>query len=375
MTSTPVVQSKVQVQPAEITPLSQLHQHLMNGGQSPAWVNLFKARADTAAALASLQAKLPNELPAGDVSIIVSGSLGRGDFTSGSDIDWNLLLDGVADPQHFTLAKDIAAAVKDFADKRVGREGAFGGHIVSHDLIHRIGGEGDTNSNLTRRMLLLLETTSIGPSLAFDRTFKNVLNRYLIEDQGFWRGTTRLGHHVPHFLLNDLTRFWRTMTVDFAYKLRDRDGKGSVMRNLKLRMSRKILFAAGLLACFRCHLDFADPAEREAAYSPPNHQTRLLAHIQDILRLPPSDIIASVLLRHHHLDATATKLFNAYDVFLSLLANDSTRKHLENNDPPPGDPIRTKAFEAAREFSEALIDIFFDEPSGIGELTRRYGVF
>jgi hypothetical protein len=334
---------------------------------------MFQARERTAQALQALLERLPSELPAEDVSILASGSLGRGDFTAGSDVDWNLLLDGPADPQHFTIAQDIATAVNDFAVKQVGRQGTFGGLIVSHDLVHLIGGQGDTNANLTRRMLLLLETTSLGPSVAFDRTFRNVLKRYLVEDYGFWRGTTRLRHHVPHFLLNDLTRFWRTMTVDFAYKLRDGQGKGSVMRNLKLRMSRKILFAAGLLACYRCQLDYPDDAARDAAYSD-DRRAELLVHLESVFRLPPADIIASVLIRHPHLAAAANRLFNSYSQFLAELADNDYRDFLEKH-ARPGDSRCAPSFEIAREFSEAMLEIFFDEPSGIGELTRRYGIF
>jgi hypothetical protein len=355
------------------SPLADLHQLLVDRGERPEWSSMFEARERTARALNSLRENLPRELPAEGVSILVSGSLGRGDFNGGSDVDWNLLLDGPADPQHFTTAQDIATAVNHFASKEVGREGTFGGLIVSHDLIHRIGGQEDTNANFTRRMLLLLETTSLGPSLAFDRTLRNIIKRYLVEDHGFWRGTTRLRHHVPHFLLNDLTRFWRTMAVDFAYKLRNRQGQGGVMRNLKLRMSRKILFVAGVLACFRCQLDYPDDATRDAAYAE-HRRAELLGHVESIFRLSPADIIASVLISHPHLGAAATSLFNSYSQFLAQLADPDYREFLEKK-AQPGDRRCAPSFELTREFSEALLSIFFDDRSGIGELTRRYGIF
>jgi hypothetical protein len=45
------------------------------------------------------------------------------------------------------------------------------------------------------------------------------------------------------------------MAVDFASKQRDRAGAGWGLRNAKLRMSRKLIFASGLLVCFSANLD------------------------------------------------------------------------------------------------------------------------
>lgn len=50
---------------------------------------------------------------------------------------------------------------------------------------------------------------------------------------------------VPRFLLNDIVRYWRTVTVDFVEKQRGQAGHGWGLRNAKLRMSRKLIFATG----------------------------------------------------------------------------------------------------------------------------------
>ena len=85
-------------------------------------------------------------------------------------------------------------------------------------LIHEIGGEDDNNRNTTRRLLLLLESRAIGREDAYKRVVRSILERYLLEDRGFWRGTQ---YRVPRFLQNDFARYWRTLAVDFAYKLRN----------------------------------------------------------------------------------------------------------------------------------------------------------
>jgi len=53
----------------------------------------------------------------------------------------------------------------------------------SHDIIHQIGGQNDTNKNTTQRILLLLESMTIGKNnQAYERVIKGVINRYLEED-------------------------------------------------------------------------------------------------------------------------------------------------------------------------------------------------
>ena len=77
-------------------------------------------------------------------------------------------------------------------------------------LIHEIGGEDDTNRNLTERMLLFLESVPVNRDDAYNRVITGILNRYLANDRPMSR------YKVPRFLFNDVVRYWRTMCVDFA---------------------------------------------------------------------------------------------------------------------------------------------------------------
>jgi len=87
-----------------------------------------------------------------DTSIVVFGSVARQEFTSSSDLDWILLIDGQSIPEHKEQERNVERALvaKEFIEP--GKSGAFGKMIGSHGLIHNIGGEDDLNSNTTRRV-------------------------------------------------------------------------------------------------------------------------------------------------------------------------------------------------------------------------------
>jgi len=116
-------------------------------------------------------------------------------------------------------------------------------------LSERIGLDQDDTRNLTRRMLLLLESEPVTGVDVHRQVKKRILDRYLAEHLK--------AYLPPRFLLNDVIRYWRTMCVDFEGKVeQDRQAAARdkfVTRNAKLRTSRKMLYASGLLPVLLCH--------------------------------------------------------------------------------------------------------------------------
>lgn len=308
-----------------------------------------------------------------DTSIVVFGSLAREEFTAGSDLDWTLLIDGHSDPQHLSAAQDVTRRLEEDRFLGPGREGTFGRMAFSHNIIHQIGGEDDTNRNITQRILLLLESIPVAQRIAYDRVVRNILQRYLLEDRGLWYGSK--AHKIPRFLLNDIVRYWRTVAVDFAYKQRERAGKGFALRNAKLRMSRKLVFLAGLLTCFGCHLYLPENI-KASIFGPKPNPAPLIDHLLRYVEATPLGILAYELLEQPH-PAAARDLFDAYDHFLALLADPDSRDRLESLtfDELQGDPIFRQVRQIGGQFEKGLQQLFFDPRSRLYELTIRYGVF
>jgi len=310
-----------------------------------------------------------------DTSMVVFGSLARREITTGSDLDWILLVDGFANPEHLEASLDIEKQLKEERLKGPGAEATFGGLVFSNDLIHYIGGEEDTNTNLTNRVLLLLESVPIGRTEAYDRTVNNVLSRYVFEDFGWMHARNPM--NVPRFLQNDISRYWRTVAVDFAYKRRQRRGRGWALRTAKLRLSRKLMYAAGLLTCFSCartpEIRSIKPGEDglEAAH-------KIVAHLAEYVAKTPLEIFAEFFLAEDATAATAKKLFGVYDQFLALLNDNAKRDRLDKLLTPreiAGDPIYEAVRDLGHQFQAALDEVFFAPgPSGLYDLTKTYGV-
>jgi predicted nucleotidyltransferase len=353
--------------PTPAGPIALLQSHV---GQE--WPAINKARTKAIQIGQKLGETLKG-LSSTDASIVVFGSLARREWTSKSDVDWTLLIDGQADPQHLEVAQDVAGRLRSGAFQAPGATGIFGNMTFSHDLIQKIGGREDTNENITRRVLLLQESLAFGKPDAHERVLRLILSRYLKDDRGLRFGS--LPYKVPRFLLNDIVRYWRTITVDFVDKQRGQAGHGWGLRNAKLRMSRKLIFATGMLSCFSCELLCSPEARRELVK---HHSTVAMEEfLRDFVKKTPLEILATFLLELNIKRSTARKLFSAYNAFLALLNDSKKRDHLKSlhYDDVSGDIAFKEVRGFSREFQEGLTALFFNDNKRLRDLTIFYGVF
>ena len=307
-----------------------------------------------------------------DISCVFFGSLARREWTNGSDVDWTLLVDGQADAAHYKTAQAVARSIAkvEFMGQPLqepGASGLFGNLTFSHQLVHKLGGEEDTNLNTTRRILLLLESVGL-QSTAHARTVRALLDRYLKDDFRFDDEMKGRGR-VPRFLLNDIFRFWRTLCVDYGMKRWVQSEKWA-LRNVKLRMSRKWLIVSGILTMFACECgdDEVESTERT--------KDATLSVLAEYAALTPADIIARELTRIGMQDQAAS-LFDIYDHYLSKLDNPELREDLRKLTTAAARRDRHfKEFkELGREFQDVLKQVFFEQDEALSKFTKEYGVF
>ena len=166
------------------------------------WTNIASARSAAAQKLAEYSQALADRWSP-DAAIVFYGSLARHEWTSGSDVDWTLLVNGPAIPERMRSVREIRGRLAEIDAKAPSVGGAFGSMSFSHELVHRIGGEADTNRITTQRVLLLLESVAVADAeerqgnqaLVHRRVIHAILDSYLGERDGTWRDG------VPRFSL------------------------------------------------------------------------------------------------------------------------------------------------------------------------------
>jgi len=331
------------------------------------WEELRKAENLTSEHIQTIKSQFADiPISSSDTSLVVFGSIARNECTSGSDIDWTLLVDGQTNPNQLNLSHIIQEKLEITELAQPGQTGMFGQMTFSHDLIHYIGGQDDTNHNLSRRILLLLESQSILDSSengnARDRVISGVIGKYIHNDSGY--AATSDKENVPRFLLNDIIRFWRTMCVDFAYKQIEQQGIKWALRNIKLRMSRRLIFVKGLLMCARMH-------------NTKLNQNEIASSLRAFSSIKPLDFLVETCLDYGIDQNIIITILDSYDNYLKMLNDKTARDHLKSLDmyAAYGDPIFEEARQNSHAFQGALNEIFLKDNNAISKFTIKYGVF
>lgn len=183
--------------------------------------------------------------------VYVCGSLGRLEMSKESDLDlFFIIMSDNKEMERFCTkltTYQFFAQMKQINDKHKFKSPSKGGYyweFLSKDLLMDIGSrEEDYNNSFTARMLLLLESKPIYNGEAYDSLLNETVDKYFAEykDHSY--------DFLPLYLMNDILRYWYTLTLNYEYR---RDGKDSknekIWKRLKLKFAR-LLTCFSMLAC------------------------------------------------------------------------------------------------------------------------------
>lgn len=187
-----------------------------------------------------------------NAAIYATGSVGRNEAWTESDLDV-FVIDTNPPDQRLTNIEQItlkADLIRASADAEFPPFSGDGEYLVVHplsDLLDLLGGPDDDKTNFfTARMLLLLESRCLAGEAAYEATLNSIIERY-------WRDWAGHEHHFrPTFLLNDIVRFWKTLTLNYEWRRNkshpaDADSIAKHrLRNVKLGFSRAWTCHTGL---------------------------------------------------------------------------------------------------------------------------------
>lgn len=176
------------------------------------------------------------------LTIVTTGSFGRGEASAESDLDLFIFFD--SDKPEDSLHKEkmaIQAVVDKYVKKAAGDTGTFGSDAIVNfsEMLQNLGGDKDLNILLTRRMLFLLEGRWLYGEERYKAYRTDLLNKYIKAGDP--------ERQISRFLLNDIIRYYRTIATDFEFKVSE-SSKSWGLRNVKLRFSRKLLYFGGVIA-------------------------------------------------------------------------------------------------------------------------------
>lgn len=296
------------------------------------------------------------------LDIVVCGSMARGEMSRASDFDYLVVAHGLVEdasrPREFRRACDRWR--EDRGIREPGASGVFGQVVSAADLVEQIGLEIDTNSSLTRRILLVEEGVSVLAPELHRKLIATIVRRYLHEDPSDTSGP-------PRFLLNDVVRYWRTIAVDYQAKVwRDLTVDGWGLRYLKLRISRKLTFVSALVSLFL--VEIAKPSDARAFLMEQFVDLPALARVAQLVDVLGDDEAAVQDLR---------RVFEISDAFCEFL-HDGERRRAAKCVLPPAKDATDPGFVEMRalsvELQGCLERLFFDTRALQG-LSRKYLTF
>lgn len=202
--------------------------------------------------LTQLVSKLEQAYPLGNsfhkkICVYACGSLGRLEMAENSDLDLFFIIMNSAKKEEKSLCSNLDRynffaklhdIHKELGYKDPSKDGIYWDFISQNNLLDIGSREEDFNNSFTARMLLLLESKPLYNKKAYDRLVKLIVDKYFVDYKG------HSSTFYPLFLMNDILRYWYTLTLNYEYRRDNNDSENDKnWKRLKLKYAR-------LITCF-----------------------------------------------------------------------------------------------------------------------------
>lgn len=280
--------------------------------------------------------------------VYATGSFGRREASDRSDLDLfiagrplgrygdgTLIQRELSQLDEICLKAELVEVTRSCGLPEFDGDGEYLRHYTGAELIHSLGRpEDDLHNTFTARLLLLLESAVlIGPDV-YDDLIQSVIASY-------WRDfEDHKKDFVPTFLVNDILRLWRTLTVGYEAKTKSTSDEEKAKRrekNYKLKHSR-------VLTCFSTIICLTAITDANGTVTP--------FDMEKIAKKPPLDRLRGLrdFPLHAETISALDRMMEAYEKFLSKTEDaDLRQKFLD-------DTFHRLSREDAGKFGDAVFD-------------------
>jgi len=280
-------------------------------------------------------------LAAGGLCIYATGSYGRLEAWSASDIDLFFLYEDYDSASYLDFIRIAAHVIEKTQEMDFPPFSGDGKYLEALDVARMeqiLGSRNDDHTNaFTARMLLLLESQPISDAERYRELLARIISFYYRDLPGHEQD------FVPTFLVNDILRFWRTLTLNYEHDrfearaerdpaTRELALTKSSLKNYKLKHSR-------LATCFSmvAHL---------ASEQPPVRAER----VTELCRMTPHQRFSQLLAHGGAVEALIAELGERYETFLACVQRPDEELLAEFSDSAQ----RRKRFDEAAGYGDAI---------------------
>lgn len=186
------------------------------------------------------------------ICVYACGSLGRHEMTQNSDLDLffitmnsNIKRESLvcSNLDIYNFFANIYAINKKLGYQDPSKQGEYWAFISQNNLLDIGSRQEDFNNSFTARMLLILESKPIYNEKAYNQLILEIIGKYFIDF------VDHSGEFYPLYLMNDILRYWYTLTLNYEYRRDSNDDENKKnWKRLKLKYAR-LVTCFSMLAC------------------------------------------------------------------------------------------------------------------------------
>ena len=264
-----------------------------------------------------------------DVCVYACGSLGRLEMTRNSDLDlfFVSMHSSDRDPMKKNLNRYLFFGKMYDINREMGfpdpsKEGEYWEFINKEDFLDIGSRKEDFNNSFTTRLLLILESKPIYNEDAYNRLVKETVYKYFTDYE------EHKNPFYPLFLMNDIQRYWYTLTLNYEYRRDEKDNVNKKnWKRLKLKYAR-LITCFSMLACLY-------------------HKNITPDYVIKCINMTPFERLDSLAAENSSIIEIVEKIKTEYEWFLSLRKNNENR--FDDKD------FRDMAFQRADKFHNLVV--------------------